>query len=359
MQPLECLLLAAFAGIPLQDAPAPARVELSPGPAAHAFAGYGPLAKPRSFEAAELPPEAGAPAWSTSAPWLAWAELAREEAGVAEPDARRRARLALIAWSQRRSDDAWEHLAHTTADPGWMAAALPYLLPGVPLELLPSREPLELTLPDGVTLAPALPPPDRPAREILLQTGRPANGSMRISGLRIGSAQVAIGVSVQYDGVQVDLEHLGGAPARLALIVPEPPDFEIASLYVDWTPRERTGGPLQLALEPGAPTLSVFGRFRPRRLPWPLTLPERPSAALAPSGLKLVLAPDDPDAPRLRAFARALSGLFASEVAVQTLDPARPPEPFPGITLHLVSGLERERKLRGLVSLAERCALSR
>ncbi|HVS10517.1 MAG TPA: hypothetical protein VMS76_11635 [Planctomycetota bacterium] len=359
MQPLECLLLAAFAGIPLQDAPLPAQVELSSGPAARAFAGYGPLAEPRAFEAAELPPEAGAAAWSTSAPWLAWAELAREEAGAAEADARRRARLALVAWSQRRSDDAWEHLAHTTADPGWMAAALPYLLPGVPLELLPPREPLELALPDGVTLAPALPPPDRPAREVLLQTGRPANGSMRISGLRIGSAQVAIGVSVQYDGVQVDLEHLGGGPARLALVVPEPPDFEIASLYVDWTPRERAGGPLQLALEPGAPTLSVFGRFRPRRLPWPMTLPERPSTALAESGLRLVLAPSDPDAPRLRAFARALSVLLASEVAVETLDPAHPPEPFPGITLQLVSALERERKLRGLVSLAERCALSR
>jgi len=331
------------------------------GPAGRAWAAVGPETVPARLTADDVP---GPPeAWREQAPWLAWAALVRAEAeasAAGEPaDGRRRARLALLAWSQGRSDDAWDHLAHCTAEPAWMAAAVPYLAPGVPLALLtaPDFDPAA-PLPDGVELLPALPPAPVPAAEVVHGMSRVEPRELRIEGLKVGAAVLALRVALEVDGVQVDVEHVSGGPATLWITLPQPADFEIQVEYLNWQRLDEARAPVRVQVDADEARAYLFGRFRPRALPWGETLPSTPCAQLERHGVQLRLPAGASASARLSGFAAALRALFGWEARVLSLEPDQPPAPWPGIVMNFGPAEELERKFSGLISLVEHYALS-
>ena len=335
---------------------------LPPGPADRAWAGVGPETEPARMGVEDLP--AAPERWSELEPWQAWARavLAESEArSRGRPaDGRRRARLAWMAWQQGRSDDAWEHLAACTAEPGWMAAAVPYLAPGVPLDLLAvgGASP-GAVLPEGLILRPALPPPPGPAAEVVHGLGRLDPREMRIDGLRVGGATLSMRVALEPDGVQVDVTHVQGEPVTIWVELPEPPDFTIQVEYLDWFRRDTVREPVELFLSADDPAHHVFGRLRPNALTWSETLPSGLSPRLTRHGLRLAAGADDPRLGELRGFAAALSLLAGCPAEVVAPTPGEAHVPWPGITLRLFDDGQRERKLAGLISLAERFAFAR
>jgi hypothetical protein len=357
---------ASLGGLLLSLAAPPATaqgtIESLAGPAGRAWASVDPEAAPARLAPEDLPHEPEA--WRTSAPWQAWAELLTAEAeALAEqraPDARRRARLALVAWSQNRSDDAWDHLASTVAEPAWMAAVVPHLAPGVPLDWLaqPDHDP-RAPLPDGIHLRPALPPAPVPAAEVVHGLSRVDPRELRVQGVAIGAGVVDVRIALEVDGVQVDVEHVSGGPVSLLLTLPEPIDFEIKVEYLNWMRLDEARQPIEVRVDADEQRAFVFGRFLPRILPWSETLPAAPSARLERHGVQLRLPPGADATDRLRGFAAALRTLFGWEAAVLNLDPAQAPEPWPGIVMTFGPEPELERKFTGLVSLVEHYALGR
>ena len=79
---------------------------------------------------------------------------------------------------------------------------------------------------------------------------------------------------------------------------------------------------------------------------------------LARHGLRLLAGADDPRAGQLRGFASALGMIAGCETEVLLIGAGEVPDPWSGITLRLHDDEQRERKLRGLISLAERFGLS-
>src|SRR6186713_777615 len=181
------------------------RIELPAGPAAELAARLDPGVTP-----AELPVVAEQ-AWARGETWKRWSELLKLEAGAAGPDPARRAELALLALEQGRYEDAWDRFAQCAPAPPVAAALLARLLPGAPAG----------PLADGAVLRPALPPPgaaSTPPRGI-------DRRAMRIEGLAVGAAVIGLRISVEVEGVQIDVEHLSGGPAKLSIAIPEDPRF--------------------------------------------------------------------------------------------------------------------------------------
>ena len=338
-------------------------ISLAEGPAARAWAGVGPGTMVPRLTLDDLPPAAGDPSWERAEPWLEWARLVRAEGdavAASEPaDGRRRARLALLAWQHNRSDDAWQHLAACTAEPGWMAAAIPHLLPGVPLELLlTGGADSGIGLPAGVLLQPALPPPPIPAAEIELGTGRIRSSQMKVTHQRIGDAVVSLNYVLEYDGIQIDAELLSGEPVRFSVLLPEPPDFEIGVQYVDWIRQDEVGIPLEVTLDAERPVRHLFGRYRPRKVDWPSVPPEVFGARFSRHGLRLAIGPDDPWEARIAGLAQGFELMLGCDVEPVVIAPAAAGDAWPGVTLHLFDDADRARKLMTMISLSERFALS-
>jgi hypothetical protein len=346
--PVAATLLpcCAHAALP-QEGEVP-RYTLSEGPFERAWALVDPDVAPAPIDPQRLPPASGA-AEGEAPTWQRWASAVLAAAGSAEAPGER-LWLAAFARAQGRFDDAWEHLAHAAADEAGLRAVLPLMVPGV--------APAELgawpTLPDGTLLAPALPPPDRPADEILLGTGRLRRGAARVEGFRVGDARLALSIRVEGDGVEVDLEHLGGGAARLRLRLPEPPDFELRSEYLDWGRLEGVRRERVIELAPGDEKRTLFGRYQPRRLEWPATTPRQLGERLQRRGLRILTSPEAPD-PGLAYGLRELLGLQVESVS---LPPAAVPEPFDGVQLDLRAAATLQAKRASLVGLAERFALS-
>jgi len=357
-------LRAAAVLLLLAAASAGQEIRLPEGPAGRTWAGVGPETPIPALAAADLPPAASDPLWNGGAPWLAWAERVRAEA---RPDAaddgpehgRRRAWLALLAWQQHRSDDAWDHLAACTGEPEWMAAAIPHLLPGVPLDLLLAGAGTSgMGLPAGIVLEPALPPPTIPASEIVLGTGRLRSSEMTITHQRIGDAVVSLHFALEYDGIQVDAEHLSGDAVTFWLQLPEPPDFEISVQYLDWIRADEAGVPLEVQLDAEHPVRHLFGRFLPRQIDWPSVAPEVFGERFKRHGLRLAIGPDDPWGERLHGLAEGFARVLGCRVAVRVTATGSPDDAWPGVTLRLHDDPDRPRKLATMISLCERFALS-
>jgi hypothetical protein len=339
------IALAVLLGL---QTPAGPELSLPPGPAARAWASTTPAAPAEldAWVAARARPEA----WDEGATWSAWAGELAAERGAAQPDPARRTALALSALGQGASEQAWDHFAALSGHGDALAAVLPALMPGV----APGTRLAEL--PDGVVLAPALPPLDRPTRERVLGYGRLETREMKLSGLRIGAAEVDVRVAVVPDGVQVDLEHVGGGAARVLVVLPEPLDFELASAYVDWEKQPRAGAEHAVVLTAEKPSITVYGPCRPIRVDWPSTLPLELDARVREHGFACALRPGDELAPRIAGFAAALERITGQPVRVAV---SATGDAGPELTLHLAASPGRERKLRGLTEAAAHFALRR
>ncbi len=348
------LLLQLVAGQPFpasQDKPAPPRFSFSAGPMARAWSLVQPGIPAAAKSAVNLPPDQGQ-VTSKSEVWSQWARAVAQCSTPGPASSAARMWLAAFARLQNRDDDAWEHLSHAGGEAAALSQVLPMLVPGA------ARSELERgawpVLDDGALLAPALPPPAGAASEVVLGTGRPRRGWASCEGFRVGAATLSLRVTVESDGVQVELGHLAGGPARVRVLLPEAPDFELSVEYVDWVRQEGPRAPRDVALEPGGEPVVLFGRWRPRKIEWPTQLPRGPSAQLDGPGILIQAAQGDD----LSGPARGLSELLGRAVQPLAVRPGAQREPWAGIVVDLSDPVEKKRKLAGIIGLAERFALA-
>lgn len=280
-------------------------------------------------------------AWDTDAPWARWSDAVRalRAARAAEGEesaAARRARgaLALCALAQGRHEEAWEHLARA-GDPDALAALVPRLLPGA----APGAADGSGALPGGARLAPALPPAlgidPREARE------------MRSAPFRLGAATLTLRVYFEPgSGVQLDVKHVAGGPAALALAIPVPLEAALERVYVDWDEVAPEAGGVRLELSSERREVSVWATLDYRAPAFPRTLPEALPRALARAGVRA--AQDAP--PRAARFAETLAGLLDVPLAA-----GEPPGGLAPLELSAAAAAE----LGALVGAAERFLLER
>lgn len=323
-------------------------LHLPDGPAGRAWSARGP-----DVRAASIPPEiqslARPSAWNERETWLRWSADLKivQDRG---PDVElARVRLALAALSQGRSEDAWEHFAALGQAPQWMDALVPYLVFGGP-----TRE-----FADGALIAPSFPPLGGPARERTLGLGRLEQRELRWTGVKIGPAVVDVRIAMEYDGVQLEFEHKSGGTAQVAVVMPEPLDFELTSVYVDWEREPQAAGPHQVTLSAEVPLMSVYARCKPVQLLWPMTLPSELEARAREHGFEVLVAASEASSPRALGFADALQALTGVPARVSSEGDARESAAWHGVTLDFARGPERVRKFRTLLSQLERFALER
>jgi len=318
-------------------------IVLPAGPAADLAARLGTEIRP-----ADLPRFPDDP-WTLAETWKRWSELLTVEARASEPDPARRAELGLLALEQGRYDDAWERFAQCTAAPSVAAALLPHFLPGT----------RSTALADGAVLAPALPPPSGPAaRAAGSLRGGVDRRSMRIAGLAVGSAVLALKVSVEIEGVQIDVQHLSGGPVTLSIAIPKDPQFGFSDEYVDWYRAEVKGVAHAITIKPGDEEHTLYARFEPRRPEWPTLLPDDVPAQIASGGLRIEPGAGGADLELLRAVARALASC-PLHLPADLHEPGSPPESFTGVSIDLHDPTLRPRKLAWIAGAVERRCLAR
>lgn len=365
MRPIRvplALLACAFAAsaAPAQDDADPAErpsrttFELPAGPAATAWSAANGAQAPALIDA-RLAKLLDPGAWDGADNWAAWSAAVRRA-----PDGGARAELAAAALGQGRDEDAWDHFAALSASPATMLALLPAFAPGVHSGGAAAFDAQGFwCVPDGAHLTPRLPPLDRPASERLLGLGRLERRAITVRGVKIGGALVDMRVSVEHDGVQIDFDALEGTAARCTVSIPSPLDFELTTTYCDWERTADVRKPIAVRLEPGAPTLTLYGRCQPRDVRWPSARPAELEARTQLQGFALVCAPGDEACERVRGFAAALERLTGVPATAESLAAGAPTANPLATRIDLSRGPERDRKFRALVSTAETWALSR
>jgi hypothetical protein len=279
--------------------------------------------------------------WGAEAPWRRWMELVRAERDASAPA--RRAELAVLARLQGRDADAWAHLRACAAEPERVRTLLPLFVPGVPQELLGHDGPL----PDGVLLAPALPPTLDPTAGLRGLAGK----RIELAELHVGDARLALRLSVDRDGLEVAVEHLAGGPARVRILPPLPRGIEPGLLFQDWVKRPEHAGPLEFALSAEDPEHSLWLTFHPLEERWPSPRPETLERAAATR--ELVIWTPQGDEPHLRLCAETLGELLGVPSALRGAG-WRPSAPgLEPLVVHLGATRADERKLVALLGLTE------
>lgn len=335
----------------------PRSLEISSGAIARAIDALAPDEKPidlpAELGAAGRVPGPTADAWNQPGTWTRWADLVDAESRASTPDPARRAELALLALDQERWDDAWRELEVCAATRGWLAALLPRFLPGAPAGSPAALGGRTGRLPDGVVLAPSLPPRTPDAA-----SGRVDRRAMRIDDLAIGDAVVELKVSVEAEGVQVDVTHRSGGPARFSLRIPEPADFAIAQEYVDWYRQDAVRVAHSLEVKPGDPTHTFYGRFEAHSVRFTAQLPTQLNAQLQTGTLWIIAGEEQGE----QALAREIAECLARgplKIAARALGASETPADaeWTGVRLDLRDANERQRKLAWLASSVEHFAL--
>jgi len=324
------------------------QVELPPGPAADALARIS-----ADTVALELP-KVPAGAWESPATWKRFSELLTAESAGAARDPARRAELALLALAQKRWEDAWARFSDCAASPPALAALLPHFLPGAA-----SGGALE----DGAVLRPALPPLRAPAADDPpIPRGAVQRREMKITGLVVGAATISVRVSVEGEGIEIDVEHLSGGEAKLAIVIPADPLYGFADEYMDWYRQEERGIPHGIDVRAGDEAHTLYARFEPRKPEWPSLLPEKLPAQIESGTLWLDPGADERAHPLLEAVAASLaSGPLRIEARVvdraRLLDPKGTRAEGMGVRVDLSDAGSRPRKLAWIAGAIEQRAL--
>lgn len=292
-------------------------------------------------------------AWSRAETWEAWSRLVELEGSSPRADPERRARLALLALAQGRSEDAWKHLA-ALDDPRWLAAVLPRFLPGVSVDTRIGVGGASAPLPDGVVLSPALPPRTRHGAE----ESRVDRRAMSVRSLVVGAAVVSLRVSVEAEGVQIDVRHVAGESARLSILIPAHPDHDFADEYVDWYRQDARRVPHALVVRPGEAEHTIYGRFEPRAQKLHGGVPRELPGSIREGGLWFEIRDEDPARGFLAAIAAALEKRsFGFTLGVRA--PRRPGATWSGVAFPLDDPATRDSELAWLASALERFVLER
>jgi hypothetical protein len=310
---------------------------------------------PAELAALELPApwpawdERSASGWGGELAWRRWVELLRAERAGASGSAERRAELARLARLQGRDGDAWEHLLAVASEPARVAALLPLFVPGVPEAALGAMRLPEGSLPDGVLLAPALPPCDDPSFGLRCLAGT----RLEARDFALGAARCALKLSVERDGLEVALRHLSGGPARVRVRPPLPRGVDAGLLFADWE-RQEGHAPVEFTLSAEAPEHSLWLTFHPPSARWPKPRLETLAPEVAQREV-VVLSPYG-DEPHFARFAEALGELLGVPSALARAG-SRPRGVLAPIALHLSDELDAERKWLDVLGLAEAFAL--
>jgi hypothetical protein len=335
-------------------------IRLPPSPVGAAWEAVGPETLPRAGLAADWPAwsERGPAAWGASEPWRRWVALLCAEASAARADPARRAALAVLARRQGRYQDAWTHASACAESPEVLAALVPRLALGLDASAPLGAGATILALPDGVRLAPALPPED-PA----LGAGIRAliGQRLEVAALAVGSAQIALTLEVEPDGLSIDLRHLSGGSARVQLELPLPAQVAFEAVYADWERSEESERVLTFTLDAEEPEHSAWARFAPLAHGWPTARPPATEAGaphLTALASWVVLQEAGPALPHLVELSRTLEALFGCPCAFACgsqppLESAREP-----LVLRFRGDTSDEPKLSSILSLAEAWALA-
>lgn len=342
-------------GSPAETAPKSAgmTLEFPSGPVRDALAALPvdvePAAAPEGFGGASKSNERTAPgltggALQESTTWARW--RAALIAVRANPrDARARAVLALVALEQGRYRDANEHFAHVASDRALFAALLPRFAPGVPAGTPLARGGRPQPLAAGTVLRPALPP---------APTVEGERRAFHVVGLELGATRIELTLSVEHEGVQAEVRHLSGPPARVALELPRVEDYGVGAEYVDWDKQPTVGAPLVVEVKEGEEPHVLFARFEPKDPKWPTRAPDELPAAVREHGVWIVLAKDDPRRATYAALAKELAlpelGIACAVAEVGTVPPG-------GVVVDLTLAETQQEKLAWLVSALEHFAL--
>jgi hypothetical protein len=182
---------------------------------------------------------------------------------------------------------------------------------------------------------------------------------MKLSSVVLGTARVELRVAVEYDGLQIDLVHVGGGEARARVVFPEPLDFEVTTVYVDWERAPQPGVPHEVVLSAEKPKVELYGRCRPAKVRWPLAVPLALDARVRERGFELVAAASEVSSARTQGLATALAALTGVPARVRAFDKSSVERPHLGVSIDLATEPARERKERTLLSAMERFALER
>jgi hypothetical protein len=351
MGPLRALLAssAALLAPTPQDlvTPGAGLVSLPEGRVAEMLAGLAADVAP-SAPGAPWPAwsERSARGWGGEGPWRRWVELVRAESTARAGSPGRRAELAVLARLQGRDGDAWAHLLACAAEPGRVAALLPLFSPGVPQEWLGRED----ALPDGALLSPALPPTDDARAGLRLLAGT----KIERRDFALGAARCSLAVSVDRDGLEVSLRHLGGDRSRVRVLAPLPRGVDPGLVFADWEKLPGHAGPVEFVLDAEAPEHSLWLTFHPPEERWPSPRLET-LAGLVP-GREVVLATPRGDEPHLARFAEALSELLGARATLRAEGTPRPPGLEP-LVLRFDGSPASERKLVEILGMAEAFAL--
>jgi hypothetical protein len=322
---------------------APPVLELPPSRAADVTARIPADAAPAKL------PEIAEDAWAKPATWKRFGDLLAAEAAAKEPDPARRAELALLALAGHRYGDAWERYEECAGSPPTLAALLPHFLPGIPVSRGADR-----ALEDGAVLAPALPP-------FLGDVALPPRGylqrrAMRIGNVAVGAARIALRISVEGEGVEIDVEHVSGPAVKIAVRIPEDPEYGFSDEYVDWYRQEERSVPHAVALAPGDEPHTVYARFEPRRAEWPTKEPDLVPAQLENGTVRLLAG----SSPEDRALADAVAAFLSASplrIAARRMDSrGATAEPF-GVEIDLSRPADRARKLAWIAGAVEKRVL--
>jgi hypothetical protein len=179
-------------------------------------------------------------------------------------------------------------------------------------------------------------------------------------------------VALDYEGIQVDLTHLEGGPARVLVELPSPSEFALGALYLDWFPWKGSQSSLpgssipgisipevpiiDVELEPGSDVRTLFGRFEPRDPSWSQQLPGEIPRSIDFHGLLLLTPLDLPE--EVRGLDRALASVLGVECKFLpgTMQPSA--TLGPATTIDLRSAENRSHRLASLASQVERFVLS-
>jgi len=305
-------------------------------------------ALPKDLGAAGLVPSVATKAWSSAATWQMWSESLRAEAASSAVDPERRARLALLALEQRRTEDAWNHFtAAANADPAWAAALLPRFLPGVPATSAAGIGGHAGPLPDGVVLSPSLPPPTEGLAE-----GRFDRRAMSVSEIHIGAAVVSLRLAVESEGVQIDVKHVSGESARFSILIPEPREIGFGNEYVDWYRQDDMHIPHALEVKPGEEDHTLYGRFEGRSTAWSTKVPRELPGQLSQGKLWFVVPPHDEERALVDGIAACLTHEQFGFACAVIESGAKAPD-WSGIRFDLSNPAERGSKLAWLAASVE------
>jgi hypothetical protein len=297
------------------------------------------------------------PDWDQPKTWQLWAQsirLLHSTPKLFET----RALLARFALAQQRWDDAWAHFAALDGSRHCMEVVLPSFIPGATSGYEPGNGPLPAPLADGVVLHPSLPPPSEHAIP-----GRVDVRAMKVNDFVVGKAKLAMRVSVEIEGVQIDIEHRSGEAAHVSIVIPEPTEWAIGNEYIDWVAQTTHHEPLALELKPGEEAHTLYGRFQPRTLSHPTHPAARVPAQLAGGKLWLYVPSEGARRPLFDAIATSLRELplhLDCSVTTSAIETSRADDPrsSSGITIDLRSDEDRAEKLAWLVSLLEHLCLA-